>query len=105
MVHRSTKELKLATIHKLSEIIRNGKSIVDNEKNIHNDSSRFAYFKTKTEINGTPCTITFDVKKTTAKNKFWIHYINIKKKMLNYSLLRKSRRSMRNSNFMRIELP
>lgn len=76
---RDLKELKLATIRNLPQIINEAHLTEDNAKNIHGDSSEFAYFEVETDINGVPLRISLDVKKTSAKNKFWIHYIDITK--------------------------
>lgn len=76
---RTLKELKLATIRKLPEIIRDAHITEDNVKNKHGESSDFAYFEIKTTINSAPVTISLDVKKTSAKNKFWIHHVDITK--------------------------
>ncbi len=51
----------------------------DNVKNKHGGNSEYAYFSVKTTINGEPCKITIDVKKTVAKNRFWMHHIDITK--------------------------
>lgn len=76
---RDLKELKLATIRKLPQILKEAHLIEDNVKNIHGESSEFAYFEIETDINGVPLRISLDVKRTSAKNKFWIHYIDITK--------------------------
>nr|MCR5704646.1 hypothetical protein [Eubacterium sp.] len=76
---RALKKLKIATLRSLPEILQEATLKDDNVKNEHGDNSEFAYFKVKTTINGEPCTISFDVKKTVAKNKFWIHHIDITK--------------------------
>ena len=77
---RDLKELKIATIHNLPEIIKECVLIDDNVANIHGKASLFAYFKAEIEINDIPCVVKIDVKKTPAKNHFWIHHIEIEKK-------------------------
>ena len=71
--------LKIATIHSLPEIIQKAKLIEDNVPNKHGASSEFTYFKTEIKINNIPCVINLDVKKTTAKNHFHIHYVRVEK--------------------------
>lgn len=48
--------------------------------NFHGDSSRYAYFVLETELNGLDVRIRIDVRKTSAKNKFWLHIIDITEK-------------------------
>lgn len=74
------KKLKVATIQKLPEIIEKSSLLNDDVENIHEKPSRFAYFKAKVDINDEPCEIRIAVKKTSAKNHFWMHYIDIEKK-------------------------
>ena len=76
---RVLKELKIATIRKLPYILKNANISIDNVKNTHGDASKFAYFKLDMKINGVPINVSIDVKRTAAKNKFWIHYIHITK--------------------------
>lgn len=76
---RAIKMLKIATIHSLPAIIQNAEIPVKCSDNLHYDAAQFLYFETHISLNGVPCKITFDVKKTSAKNHFWIHYVNIKK--------------------------
>lgn len=76
---RALKELKIATIRKLPLIIREAHLITSSSKNVHGDAAEFVYFKIETNINNVPIKISLDVKKTSAKNKFWIHYIDITK--------------------------
>lgn len=76
---RELKELKIATLRSLPYIIRNAHMIIDNVRNKHGDASDFVYFGIELLINKIPVKITVDVKKTSAKNKFWIHYVNITK--------------------------
>lgn len=76
---RTLKELKIATIRMLPYILKNAYISIDNVKNTHGDASKFAYFKLDMKINGVPIKVSIDVKRTSAKNKFWIHYIHITK--------------------------
>ena len=53
-------------------------TIID-AKNTHGNAAEFAYFEIKIDVNSVPVRISLDVKKTSAKNRFWIHYIDITK--------------------------
>ena len=77
---RRLKELKIAIIRSLPEIIRKAHLSQDNVMNFHGDSSRYAYFVLETELNGLDVRIRIDVRKTSAKNKFWLHMIDINEK-------------------------
>ena len=77
---RDIKKLKIATLHSLPELLQKSVLTTDNAKNIHNMSPLFAYFESDIEINGEDYRITFDVKKTSAKNHFWIHCVRINEK-------------------------
>lgn len=46
---KKLKQLKIATIEHLPEIIRQGKLIEDNVENMHGKNQTFAYFSTKVE--------------------------------------------------------
>lgn len=76
---RALKELKIVTIRKLPFIIQKAHLKIDNVKNMHDNASEFAYFEIDTQINRVLVRISIDVKKTSVKNKFWIHYIDITK--------------------------
>lgn len=77
---RKLKELKIAVIRSLPEIIRKAHLSQDDVVNFHGDSPRYAYFVLETEINGLGVRIRMVVKKTSAKNKFWLHMIDINEK-------------------------
>ena len=77
---RDLKKLKIATLHSLPELIEKSVLTTDNAANIHNKSAFFSYFETDVKINEKDYTITFDVKKTSAKNHFWIYCIRINQK-------------------------
>lgn len=76
---RVLKKLKIATLRKLPIIIRKAHLIMDEAQDAHGNASEFAYFEIKTTLNSIPIRISLDVKKTSAKNRFWIHYIDITK--------------------------
>lgn len=76
---KKLKQLKIATIEHLPEIIRQGKLIEDNVENMHGKNQTFAYFTTETKINGENYAIKTDIKKSIETNKFWMHNITIKK--------------------------
>ena len=77
---RKLKELKIATIRSLPELIRNANLIEDNVSNSHGNSSRYAYFVIGVDISVILLNIRINVQKTSAKNKFWLHIIDINEK-------------------------
>lgn len=77
---RVIKELKIATIRSLPEIIRKSHLLEDDVLNVHGNDDRFAYLCLDVEVNGIPFKITIDIKKTKEKNKFWVHNIRITEK-------------------------
>ena len=66
---KEKKALKLATIRKLPEIIKNGKLIADDVDNYHNKSSvtRFAYIESEIEVDGKDVSVKIDIKKSPQK--------------------------------------
>ena len=77
---RKLKELKIATIRSLPELICNANLIEDNILNSHGNSSRYAYFVIGVNISGISLNVRITVQKTSAKNKFWLHIIDITEK-------------------------
>ena len=76
-----SRNLKLASIRKIPELIENGKLILDDEKNYHrnNSSIKYAYIVCETKINGKNANIKITVRKSPQNNKFWVHHIYIEK--------------------------
>ena len=74
---RKLKELKIVFIRSLPELIRKAHLSQDDVINFHGNSSRYAYFVLDAEINGLSVRIRIVVKKTSAKNRFWLHMIDI----------------------------
>ena len=74
---RFKKIVKLATIRKLPEAIKNGDLIADNVKNTHgnNRGTKYAYILYDTEIDGVELTIKLAIRKSKQKNKFWVHNV------------------------------
>lgn len=77
---RKIKELKIAIIRCLPELIREAHLLQDEVLNFHGDSSRYAYFVLDAELNESSVRIRIDVRKTSAKSKFWLHMIDINEK-------------------------
>ena len=77
---RKLKELKIVFIRNLPELIRKAHLLHDDVINFHGNSSRYAYFVLDAEINGLSVRIRIVVKKTSAKNRFWLHMIDINEK-------------------------
>ena len=76
---RVLKELKIATIHTLPDIIREGKLMEDEVENIHGDNAKYAYFATKIKVDDTEMLVKVSVRKNLQTNKFWIHNVIIQK--------------------------
>ena len=76
---KSKKVLKLATIRKLPEIIKNGELLSDNISDSHKNAKnkKFAYIKSTVEIDGREVLVKLDIKKSPQKNKFWVHRVDI----------------------------
>lgn len=77
---RKLKELKIVFIRSLPELIRKAHLLQDDVINFHGNSSKYAYFVLDAEINGLSVRIRIVVKKTSAKNRFWLHMIDINEK-------------------------
>ena len=77
---RTLKELKIAIIRRLPEVVRKAHLLQDDVMNFHGDSSRYAYFVLQAELNNLEVSVRIVVKKTSAKNKFWLHMIDINEK-------------------------
>lgn len=77
---RKLKELKIVFIRSLPELIRKAHLLQDDVINFHGNSSKYAYFVLDVEINGLSVRIRIVVKKTSAKNRFWLHMIDINEK-------------------------
>ena len=77
---KQLKYLKLETIRNIPDLLESAVLIDENVKNRHKDNSSvlFDYYRAETTVNGIPITVEFDIKKSTQKNKFWVHRINIK---------------------------
>ena len=76
---RELKELKVATIRSLPDIIKEGTLQTENEDNYHDeDLERFDYYSTPIDVNGVDAVVRFAVKKG-LKDKFWIHHIDIER--------------------------
>lgn len=76
---RALKELKIATIHALPDIIKEGKLIEDEVENIHGDNARYAYFLTEVQVDKEMMFVKVSVRKNMQSNKFWIHNVIIQK--------------------------
>lgn len=77
---RKLKELKIATIRSLPNLIENAKLIRDDVLNSHGNASKYAYFIASVNINGILFNVRINVQKTLAKNKFWLHIVDITEK-------------------------
>ena len=83
---RKLKELKLATIHELPRLIETAHMANDDVLNAHNPNSKvkYAYLHTDVDVQeseGTNSyTVTITIRKSSQKNKFWMHEVRITKK-------------------------
>lgn len=84
---RGLKELKIATLRSLPKLIRIAHLKQYEVPNFHGNAARYAYFIVEAQINALDVSIRIDVKKTSAKNKFWLHMIDLNEKKPNYSVL------------------
>lgn len=74
------KELKIATIRSLPEMIRMAHLVQDKVQNSHGNSPEYAYFMIEVDINGVNFNVRINVQKTSSKNKFWLHIVDITEK-------------------------
>ncbi len=77
---RKLKELKIATIRSLPRLIEKAHLLADDVLNSHGNSPKYAYFFVCVSLNGTLLNVRINVQKTSAKNKFWLHIVDIKEK-------------------------
>ena len=77
---KKLKQLKVATLRKLPQIIKNGYVLEDNVFNIHGDTALFAYIIANVCIDSTAYSVRVAVKKRIGDNIFWIHNIDCKEK-------------------------
>ena len=77
---RKLKEYKVATIRSLPILIQNSRLVEDEVPNSHGNAQIYAYFLSSVKINNTELDVRINVRKTSAKNKFWLHIIDIKEK-------------------------
>lgn len=77
---RKIKELKVATLRSLPNIIKSGVVLHDNVKNYYNkNGDLFAYIESNIVINNNIYGVRVSVKKKVGSNMFWIHHIDTKK--------------------------
>ena len=85
------KELKIATLRYLPEIIKKGIILEDNVENKHKtEEYLFAYIMSNVVIDNEEYRVRISIKKKVASNLFWIHHIDYMKK--DFVLLDPSRR-------------
>lgn len=77
---RVMKELKIATIRNLPNIIENGIVSDDNVQNYHDENGDlYAYITSDATIDGVKYGVRVSVKKKVGSNIFWIHHVDTKK--------------------------
>ena len=77
---RKLKELKIATLRSIPNLLSVAHLVRDNVPNSHGNASRYAYFIVCVEMKGVLFNVRMSVQKSSAKNKFWLHIIDIKEK-------------------------
>ena len=74
------KELKIATLRNLPDIIKSGVVLHDNVENYYSkNGDLFAYIESDIVINNSIYGVRVSVKKKVGSNMFWIHHIDTKK--------------------------
>ena len=77
---RKLKELKIATLRNLPDIIKSGVVLHDDVKNYYSENGDlFAYIESDIEINNTNYGVRVSIKKKVGSNVFWIHHIDTKR--------------------------
>ncbi len=76
---RELKELKIAAIRFLPDIIQTGYLTEDNVINAHRNGDLFAYIRSSAIINETIYQIRISIKKKIGSNIFWIHNVDCTK--------------------------
>jgi len=66
---------KLSTIRQIPDALKYGTVIADDIENIYNDGNNktFAYIEYPTKVNGKDVVLKLAIKKSSQKNKFWVH--------------------------------
>ena len=83
---REIKELKIAVIRYLPQLLETAKLIEDNITNHHETmrNTKYAYFENYIVIDDDLYDVIFDVRKSIQKNKFWVHRIITKSRDTDY---------------------
>ncbi|MBE5851797.1 MAG: hypothetical protein E7299_02405 [Lachnospiraceae bacterium] len=83
---KTLKKYKIATLRHLKKIIESAELIADNIENYHDVSGdTYAYLRNELIIDGEVVSIRISIRKKVTSNWFWIHNIDEKKKVPNYS--------------------
>ena len=66
---------KLSTIRQIPDALKYGTVIADDIENMYNDGNNktFAYIEYPTKVNGKDVVLKLAIKKSSQKNKFWVH--------------------------------
>ena len=92
-LRKRTKELKVATIRQLPNIIKTGCLIEDNVENWHDANGyRYAYLYNNVYIDNEKINVRISIKKKVNSNLFWIHNIDEYKK--DFELLKPSKETV-----------
>ena len=74
---RKFKELKIATLRSIPNMLIKAVLKEDNVQNVHGNGIAYMYYEINVEIQNEIYNVRFDIKKTPQKNKFWIHGVRI----------------------------
>ena len=68
---------KLAVLQQVPDAIKKGRVIADDVENVHYDggNKKFAYIEYDTELDGREISVKLVIKKSSQKNKFWVHSV------------------------------
>lgn len=77
---KNLKYLKLSTIKQLPDIIKKGKIILDNASNYKNKNSTvsYCYILGNAKVSDIPLEVKITIRKSSQKNKFYVHHIYVK---------------------------
>ncbi len=83
-IPKALKLAKLATVDFIPEAIREGTLVLDNQTNYHDKNSpvRYAYIEYDIELEGQPCRLKIDVRKSdrSGSNRLHVHSVNLTNK-------------------------
>lgn len=82
---KKIKQLKIATLNHLHKIIKYGTVLEDDVPNIHGNIHLYAYIIIDITVDEIDYGVRVAIRKRTNDNVFWIHNVDCKEKVSNYS--------------------